>query len=108
MSFSWCTIQPRLKARAVVYDSTTPEGTGEGVYIKAKAFELNDEKGIEHALKFHYGRKKKPARPAADFMHENPRRVYKAVPEQFWVNSDETVDGHHVDMRVEIDLRNDV
>src|SRR3989344_4621199 len=34
----------------VIYDSTVPEGTGEGVYIQAKAHALTDEKEILKAL----------------------------------------------------------
>ena len=97
-------IEESNNAFLVVYDSTQTEGTGEGVYVKVKAFELNDEKEIEHALRCHYGRRNTPARPASDFMGTNPRRVYKAVPETFWINTYEKVDGHHVDGKVEIDL----
>ena len=39
-----------------IYDSTMPEGTGKGVYVKAKAYELDDPKEIEHAVKYIYGR----------------------------------------------------
>ncbi len=87
-----------------VYNSTASEGTGRGVYVKAKAFELNDPVEIEEALKYIYGRKDKPPRPTDDFMNHNPRRVYKATPEQFWINTDEKVEGHHIDKRVEIKL----
>src|SRR3989344_4776521 len=40
----------------VIYDSTVPEGTGEGVYVQAKAYELNDGEEIKHALKYLDGR----------------------------------------------------
>ena len=88
----------------VIYDSTTLEGTGEGVYVKAKAFELNDPKEIEHALKYLYGRKNKTPRKAEEFLGDYPRRVYKAVPEKFWINSDGEVNGNFVDTRIEVSL----
>src|ERR671933_588985 len=49
----------------VIYDSTVPEGTGEGVYIQAKAYKLEDPKDIENGLKYLEGRvdKKKYRRP---------------------------------------------
>lgn len=88
----------------VIYDSTAPEGTGEGVYIKAKACELNDPKEIEHALKYLYGRKSKTPRKVEEFLGEFPRRVYKAVPEKFWINTDGEVSGSFVDKRIEVNL----
>src|SRR5436190_447849 len=60
----------------VIYDSTAPEGTGEGVYIKAKAYSLSDETEILNALKVldeRVGKTKK--RDAKEFLGEYPRRV---------------------------------
>jgi nitroimidazol reductase NimA-like FMN-containing flavoprotein (pyridoxamine 5'-phosphate oxidase superfamily) len=89
-----------------IYDSTAPEGTGEGVYIKAKAYELTDEKEILNALSVldkRVGKTKK--RSASHFLGDYPRRVYKAVPENFWVNVDGEINGNFIDKRVEIELR---
>ena len=88
----------------VIYDSTVAEGTGEGVYIKAKAYEMSDESEITKALMSAYGRKNKEPRSAHDFLGNNPHRVYKAIPEKVWMNTDEKIEGHHVDKRVEIEL----
>ena len=88
----------------VIYDSTIAEGQGIGVYVKAKAFELTYESELQKALELLYGRKNKPPKPAADFLYDSPRRVFKAEPEQFWINTDDKVDGHHIDKRVEIKL----
>lgn len=88
----------------VIYDSTAPEGTGEGVYIKAKAQELNDPKEIEHALKYLYGRKNKMPRKVVEFLSDFPRRVYKAIPEKFWINTDGEISGNFIDKRVEVNL----
>ena len=95
------------KVFLVIYDSTVPEGTGEGVYIQAKAYELDDEKEIEHALSYLDGRvhkKKDPKIRIAQFQGDKPRRVYKAVPEKVWMNDEGDINGEYIDKRVEIDL----
>jgi hypothetical protein len=87
----------------VIYDSTVPEGDGEGVYIEAKAMELSDPEEIQFARKL----KKGPGynRPADDFLGEAIRRVYKAVPQHVWMNAAEEKDGVFLrDYRVSIPL----
>ncbi len=92
----------------VVYDSTAPEGTGEGVYFKAQAFELDDEEVIVQARKVTQSRKGKPAADdeAKKFTGDNIRRVYKAVPKRVWMNDVENDEsGNYTrDIRVEIPL----
>lgn len=100
-------IKENNKIFLVIYDSTAPEGTGEGVYIQAKAYQLDDEKEITHALKYLDGRvnkQKDPAIRVAGFQGDMPRRVYKAVPEKVWVNDDGEINGNYVDVRIEVDL----
>lgn len=92
----------------VIYDSTVAEGTGEGVYIKAKAYMVTEEKEIARALVLLQKRKNKPSsklRNAQEFLGENPRRVYKAVPEKCWMNVDGDVNGMFIDKREEIHLK---
>ena len=89
----------------VIYDSTVSEGQGQGVYIQAKAYELNDEKNINNALKYLDGRIGKQDRhKTSQFQGNMPRRIYKAVPEKAWVNVDSRINGEFVDKRVEIKL----
>lgn len=90
----------------VIYDSTVPEGQGEGVYVKAKAEALKDEKEIERALAILFTRKNQDPkkRTSKEFLNEYPRRVYKAVPEKFWMNEDSSVDGNFIDIRTEVEL----
>ncbi len=91
----------------VIYDSTAPEGTGEGIYVKAKAYALTDEQEILDALKVLDDRVGKvKQRDAKKFLGEYPRRVYKAIPEKFWINGDGDVNGNYIDIRVEVDLLN--
>lgn len=88
----------------VIYDSTVPEGTGEGVYIKAKAYKLEDEKEIKHALECLDVRVGKEPHDPKGFIEEMPRRVYKAVPEKFWVNDDGDINGNYIDIRIGVKL----
>lgn len=91
----------------VIFDSTVPEGTGEGVYFKAKAYMLTDPKEIAHALSYLDGRvnkKKDQKTRIAEFQGNNPRRVYKAVTEKVWMNAEGDINGEYVDTRVETDL----
>ena len=88
----------------VIYDSTVPEGTGEGVYVKAKAYELASEHETEAALRYYYGRVNKVPPAPSTFLGSRPRRIYKAVSEQMWMNDLKEVRGVIVDVRVEIDL----
>src|SRR5919205_4480788 len=43
------------KVFIVIYDSTIPEGTGEGVYIQARAYKLEGAQDIEYGLKYLVG-----------------------------------------------------
>jgi len=87
----------------VIYDSTVPEGQGEGVYIQAKAYELNDSEEVRAARRIKKG-------PTADdkpdeFLGNGVRRVYKGVPQKAWMN-DVVMDGKTFikDIRVEVPL----
>lgn len=88
----------------VIYDSTVPEGTGFGVYMKGKSrqLEAKDTMEIVKALKLLYSRKNKKPRKLEEFLGLLPRRIYKFVPEQIWVNSDSDVKGNYVDSRIDI------
>jgi|SRR3989338_6600138 len=88
----------------VIYDSTVPESTGFGVYMKGKAYELGlkDSLEIMKALKLLYHRKNKKPRTFKEFLGIFPRRVYKFVPEQVWVNGDGKIKNNYVDRRVEM------
>ena len=84
----------------VIYDSTVPEGDGEGVYIQAKACQLEDPEEIRQARRI----KKGPDKDSPDdFMGNAIRRVYKAIPLKVWMNDAKEKDGLFLrDYRVEI------
>lgn len=68
------------RAFVVIYDSTAPEGAGEGVYMKGVAEELNEQEGT--------------------------LRMYHFIPQQIWINDEEkNEDGSFKkDIRVELDM----
>ncbi len=90
----------------VIYDSTAAEGIREGVYIQAKAYELTKEKEIADALSYLDKRVNKKPHSPEKFLGNMPRRVYKAVPEKFWINGDGDINGNYIDIRMEVNLLN--
>lgn len=97
-------IKENEKVFVVIYDSTVPEGTGFGVYMKgtARQLEVKDTVEIVKSLKLLYSRKNKKPRKPEEFLALLPRRIYKFTPEQVWVNSDGDVNGNFVDSRIDI------
>lgn len=87
----------------VVYDSTMAEGTGEGVYIEATAYEVTDPTEIEQVVALQKGDMQCTAEEVSgDAVH----RFYKAIPKNVWMNDDEKDEnGDYVkDIRVEVRL----
>ena len=74
----------------MIYDSTVPEGQGKGVYIEAKAFEMNDQEEIRLARRIKRGPQDDDPQP---FMGNGIRRVYKAIPQRAWMNEVEKKKG---------------
>lgn len=73
-------IRNERRVFAVIYDSTAPEGTGEGVYMKGVAEELDEYEG---ALK-----------------------MYRFIPEKIWINGEEKNDdgSFKKDVRIELNI----
>lgn len=94
----------------VIYDSTVPEGTGEGVYIQAEAHELAEKSEITVARRITQTRKGQESelteKEYEKFTGDALRRVYKAIPRKIWVNDVETDEnGKYIrDIRVEVSL----
>ncbi len=79
-------IRKNSNVAIVAYDSTVPEGLGFGIYMRAKAGAVNDKKEIAKALSLLYKRKNRPIPDVDEFVGDTPRKVYKAVPSEVWVN----------------------
>ncbi len=86
----------------VIYDSTAPDGTGEGVYIEAEVEELEDAATINGIRNIKKG---KVVNDAAEFLGASVRRCYRAIPKKMWMNDSEERDGKFIrDFRVELTL----
>lgn len=71
------------KVFIVIYDSTAPEGEGEGVYIQAVAKELEDSDEVLRAQQILHAEDEGP------FLGDAVRCIYKATPLKLWVNDAE-------------------
>jgi len=87
-----------------IYDSTSPWGTGEGIFMQAKSEHLLNKNEINQSLLLLEKRAGKSFGSANEFMDNYPRRVYKAIPEKIWINADGEINGKFVDKRIEIKL----
>lgn len=88
----------------VIYDSTVPAGKGEGVYIRATAKEIEDSKEIEFTHRLLAARHVVPYWKLEQVQGSGPIRLYKAALEKIWMNGEGEIDGHYIDVRVEIQL----
>lgn len=86
----------------IIFDTTVEPGKGTAVYVQAKAEQVKDEKSLAEIVPLIYQRQGKPARKPYEFLGQFPRRIYKAVPHNVWINKDEYIDGHRIDVRIPI------
>jgi uncharacterized protein YhbP (UPF0306 family) len=94
-------IRANGKVFLLIYNSTTPAGTGLGLYIKATCTELNDTKEVRFAHSLLQARRIIPYWSLEAVQGKTPVRLYKATPEQVWTNGEGQVDGYYIDTRVE-------
>ncbi|MDD9911912.1 MAG: pyridoxamine 5'-phosphate oxidase family protein [Alphaproteobacteria bacterium] len=98
------------KVGAVVYDSTAPEGTGDGVYMRGNALQVPDEQN-EEGLQLLLKRTTEPFLPYdnADYFRGNnaPYKLYKMEVTEFsMLAPDRNPDiEDYVDFREKIDIR---
>lgn len=100
-------VRSKSKVLLVIYNSTVPVGTGEGVYVKATVSELNAPEEILAAkavLDERVGKEKE--RNAENYIGNAVLRGYKATAVQVWMNDDDKDEnGNYVrDIRVEVPL----
>ena len=67
-----------------IYDTTTELGQNHQrcVYVEAKAYEITDKEEIDAVLPLFLNNNE----TANNFMGDNVKRLYKAVPEKVWLN----------------------
>jgi general stress protein 26 len=112
-NFYWGTHKDSQKAQnirensnvfLVIYDSTVAPGTGEGVYIKATAEQITEPNEVKRVFELLKNRHATEFWDFAALGDNGPIRLYKAVPQQAWMNDGGTRDGHYIDTRTEIEL----
>ena len=112
-AFYWCSHHDAQHSRnigvhpsvmLVVFDSTVPDASGHGVYVRATARELIDAASIERALLALAARRGEPVKPVADFLAPQTQRVYEAVVEEIWTNVVHREGAYYVDERISIKL----
>ncbi len=89
----------------VIYDSTVPSGTGEGVYVRALAQQITDQDEVKRVFELLKSRHATSFWDSEAVSEEGPIRLFKAVPQQAWMNDDGQKNGHYIDVRTEITLR---
>lgn len=87
------------KCYITIFDSTLPEGKGVGLYIRAEAFEINDDSEIDSAIDLYNNTTEVFKLKIGDCTGKAPTRIYKAIPRKVWINSEAEVDGQYVDTR---------
>ena len=97
-------IRANKRAFVVFYDSTVPEGTGQGLYFRCTATELQDPSDMAKGCEVLSTRVGKANASPDGFMNKSSLRVYRAVPNEGWVNDDELIANRQVDVRIRIDL----
>lgn len=87
------------KVFLVVFDSTPANDPTQGVYISAHAVRIEDPAEADKAALLF---KDDPYNPSEGkyYVDDKPRRIYKAVPQQIWLNEIRNIDGNFVDFRV--------
>ena len=97
-------IRSNLNVFLVIYDSTVPAGSGEGVYIQAKATAITNQKDIALAHKLLWDGHEVPYWKLEEFKEPSPLMLFKVVPEKAWMNDEGRADGHYIDTRKEVTL----
>ena len=87
-----------------IFDSTAPDHSGRGVYVRATARELTDPQSIAIGLGALAARKRESPKPVEDHVAPRPQRVYEAVAESMWTNVLHEERGYFFDERIQIDI----
>jgi hypothetical protein len=86
----------------VFYDSTVPAGQGVGLYLRATVSQLSDPGDIQFARELVDGA---DSDSTEEYSGDGVCRIYRAAPENAWINAVEECDGIIVrDYRVEVSL----
>ncbi len=101
-------IHGRKEIGIVVFDSTLPEGKGEGIYFDAVAKALDDDNEIRKAMEILSARvtiEDFKIKRIEDVTVQGAWRVYKAEPHEITKVAGDTVNGQYIDTRENVILQ---
>lgn len=84
-----------------VFDSTLPEGKGEGIYLRCEAGRV-PKGALERVRELYNQHVKTFALSPEDVSGDAPTQLYQAVPQLLWQNAPGSRDGKYIDIREEI------
>lgn len=93
-------IRANGKLFITVYNSTVKPGDGEGVYIQAHVSELIDPQEIAFGHKLLQDRRPNWYWRLEEVQPDRPVHLFKATPDQIWMNGEGQKDGQYIDVRV--------
>lgn len=90
----------------VLFDSKVSVDKGVGIYFKGKAIQLEEDRidEIQKGSDLIAAKVGKIGSLAMKFIKFKPRRVYKAIPEEIWINTVKIVNLENIDGRIRITL----
>lgn len=90
----------------VLFDSHAEVGKGIGVYFKGHAMQLEEDEPeeIQKGNNLIAKRISTNASNFTEFIFDKPRRVYKAVPTEIWMNVIRKINGQNVDGKIELPI----
>lgn len=95
-----------IRANSKVFIVVFDEEAATGVYFMAEAKELNDKNEVFSAAKVFGPNNKFCPDDGNEYLGDKPRRIFKAVPKQAWINADKVDETgkFEYDYRIEISL----
>jgi general stress protein 26 len=99
-------IRANGKVFIVLFDSRVPVDKGIGIYFKGRALQIEEDNvdEVQKGSDLIAARVGKIGSLAMKFIKFNPRRVYKAIPDETWINTVQIVNLHNIDGRIKISL----
>jgi len=102
-------LRENRRVAIVIFDSSAPEGEGDGVYFEAQAVELNDTQEVKKAMMILGNRATQDEFKIwkiSEVTEGGAWRIYKAIPKKASkLTEGEYINGQYVDRRVEINLK---
>lgn len=91
------------KVYITVFDSTLPEGSGIGVYMRGSAGPV-EFKNLDAAMELYNASTKVFKMSTENCSGSASTRMYKATPSELWMNDESNANGFYEDVRTQIEL----